>query len=79
MPGWFPEWFIEIETDMNGDIQQLDKPLEGAAEIVDEMDTSQESLLHIPGWCFFTSIFIPHSTCTHVFLSCINSVLCCNK
>ena len=32
---------MEIATDMNGDIQQPDEPLEGAAEVVDEMDPSQ--------------------------------------
>jgi len=32
---------IKIATDMNGDIQQPDEPLEGAAEVVDEMDFSQ--------------------------------------
>merc|ERR1719317_201886 len=32
---------MEIATDMNGDILQPDEPLEGAAEVVDEMDPSQ--------------------------------------
>jgi len=51
MPGWFPEWFIEIETDMNGDIQQLDEPLEGAAEVVDEIPRRLQSLLQMPVNC----------------------------
>jgi len=29
---------MKIATDMNGDIQQPDEPLEGAAEVVDEMN-----------------------------------------
>jgi len=32
---------MEIATDINGDIKQPDEPLEGAAEVVDEMDPSQ--------------------------------------
>jgi len=34
----------EKATDMNVDIQQPDEPLEGAAEVVDEMDPSQAAI-----------------------------------
>jgi len=38
---------MEIATDMNGDIQQPDEPLEGAAEVVDEI-AHRLQLLQMP-------------------------------
>ena len=43
---------MEIATDMNGDIQQPDEPLEGAAEVDDEIALRLQLLLQMLGLCF---------------------------